>query len=84
VYIDMATLLTEDGEDWRDIDADLIVAVLWSVAIPGDGIEHIRARCSGNRIDIVVFRIGEFFLTAPEMIVEMLRRANVVSSATTR
>lgn len=39
----------------REVDAHLIHDVLWALAPPGAGIEHIRARAGPDGIDLTFF-----------------------------
>jgi hypothetical protein len=83
VHIEVATLLAADGVGRREIDAELILATLWSMVLPEDGVEHIRVRCTGDRIGIVIFQAEECVPVVPDIGVELIRRAKFVWSSPT-
>lgn len=82
--IEMATLLAGDGRDWRQADADAVLTILSLVATPADGIEHIRSRHAGNRIEVVVFQADEFASGDPGIVQELIRRAENLLAALER
>ncbi len=46
------------GRRRRDVAADELVQLFWAQIEPADGVEHIRARCSADRLEVVLFLVG--------------------------
>lgn len=60
MYMASVTLAASGEATHRELDPHLLVDLLWALAEPGLGIEHMRVATSPGRIEVV------FFSTAPD------------------
>ncbi|SDZ35341.1 hypothetical protein SAMN05421504_113101 [Amycolatopsis xylanica] len=59
-------LAATGGARHHDMTADVVVDLLWALAEPDSGLEHVRAATSPGRVDVILFSIAENALSAAE------------------
>jgi hypothetical protein len=66
------------------LSPEIVADILWAVALPADGLEHVRARHGpGGQIDLAIFHRTDLVAQNPEDCLALCRRAIATAPALT-
>jgi len=75
MYLTTAALMPAARAEQERLDASEVAALLWSVADPDDGLEHISVRIGDQQIEVGCFHRAATLLAANRATHRMCRRA---------